>query len=83
MKAVPIQGEPFRFQVSSRSKDGHAHVVDWLANPPSCSCNAYAYNARNHFLEHGTPYLCAHLITARNQCWLEIIDDTKQKILAE
>ena len=83
MKATPIQGEPFRFLVSSRSKDGHDHVVDWMGDPPSCSCSSYAYGNRKHMLEHGTPYLCAHLKAARDQCWLEIIEDAKEKILEQ
>ena len=81
MTVTPIQGQPFRFQVSSRSRVGHFHIVDWLE--PSCSCETFAYKNRSHLETTGKPYLCGHLLAAREQCWDDILEDVRSRELTQ
>jgi len=82
MTVTPILGEPFHFQVSSRSRPGHIHYAHWL-NGPSCSCETFSYKNREHLAKTGKNYVCAHLQAAKDQCWDEMIENVKEQLLAK
>ena len=82
MKVTAIMGRQFCFFVSSRS-GGEDRMVDWLNDPPSCTCPAWGMKQRAHHQNTGLPYLCAHLKAARNHSWLEIVEHSKEQLLSQ
>jgi len=80
MKVTPITGRPFCFYVESRS-GGDDRFVDWLEE--SCTCPDWGMKQRAHREKTGTPYICAHLEAAKNHCWNEILEHTKEQLLAQ
>ena len=87
MKVTPIMNRPFVWLVDSRSEPGTQHTVSWLGDSmdsgPTCSCRQWAMKNRQHFSQHGTNFLCAHLIAAKDQSWLEMIESVKEQLLAQ
>lgn len=83
MTVSPIQGQPLRYEVSSRSNPEHVHYCDWMQDPPTCSCPAYAYNARRHMQNTGQPYLCAHLMAAKEHEWANYVETAREMMLSQ
>ena len=81
MKVTPIMGEAFHFQVQSRTNENQVHFVNWLH--VTCSCPSFAYKNREHKGRTGKNYVCAHLQAAKDHTWEEIIEHTKEQLLAQ
>lgn len=81
MKVEPINGEVMRFYVTSESNPEQRHLVDWLV--PACGCASWTCRHRKHEQATGTPYLCKHLIAAREWSWAEMIETIKEQTLAQ
>lgn len=82
MKVTPVMGRPFAFYVQSRS-GGEDRFVDWLNQPPTCTCPDWGMRQRTHFMETGKPYLCDHLTESREHCWNEILEHTREQTLSQ
>ena len=81
MKVTPIMGEVFHFQVESRSRPNHHHFANWLT--VTCTCEQWAYKNREHLERTGKNYVCAHLQAAKDSCWEEIVEHTKEQLLTQ
>mgnify|MGYP001019131406 CR=1 FL=1 len=72
-KVEAITGAPFCWRVQSRSNPSQYHVVRWLDEPPSCSCNDWSLRHRQYEADTGKPYLCYHLREAKEFAWSDLI----------
>jgi len=81
MTSTPIMGEPFHFQVTSRSRPGHIHYANWLR--VTCSCEQWGYKNREHLAKTGSNYVCPHLECAKETCWLELLESVREQLLAK
>lgn len=79
----PIMGRPFSFWVQSRTDPAHRHLVSWLGEPPSCTCHDWSMRNRKHTLETGSPYVCFHMIAAKDQCWSEMLEGVREQLLSQ
>jgi hypothetical protein len=86
MKIEPILGRPFCWQVQSQSAPSTYHLVNWLgdslAGGPTCSCTSWAMNNRRAQQE-GKPFLCRHLLAAKEHCWQELLESVREQILSQ
>lgn len=78
MTVKPVVGQPFVFEVSSRSRPGVVHLVNWLR--VDCSCETWAYKKREHKEATGKNYVCAHMEASRDHCWNEILEHTREQV---
>lgn len=87
MKVTPIMGRPFVWLVDSRSEAGVQHTASWVGDSmdsgPTCSCRSFAMKNRQHFAQHGTNFICAHLQACKDTAWGEMIEDVKEQLLAK
>lgn len=81
MTVTPIMGEAFHFKVSSRSRPGVEHYANWLH--VTCSCETFSYKNREHKERTGKNYVCAHLLAAKESCWEEILEHTREQLLSQ
>lgn len=71
MTPKPINGEPTRFQVQSRSNPRHTHIVDIAENFPLGACDCIHYTCtiwpayRKLKEKPLVPKRCAHLVACR------------------
>jgi len=80
---APITGRVLCYHVQSRSDPNTFHMVDWLGEPPYCTCNDHFKTSKKKSEGLGAPYLCHHLIAARDYGWGEYINIAKEHLLAE
>jgi hypothetical protein len=81
MKVTPILGEVGRYRVESRSKaDTPEHTCDILSS--ECGCRSWVCNHASHLRRHGHPYLCAHLLTAREYAFNEYLEVMREVSLS-
>ncbi len=81
MKVEAIMGQPFQFQVQSRTNESQVHFVNWLHC--TCSCASFSFKNREHRGRTGKNYVCAHLAAAKDHCWETILDHTRTELLAQ
>jgi hypothetical protein len=81
MKVEAIMGQPFEFTVSSRSNPTAVHYCNWLE--VTCSCPGFSFKNREHRGRTGKNYVCAHLQAAKDHCWEEILEHTREELLAQ
>jgi hypothetical protein len=78
MTVTEIQSQPFCFEVSSRSRPGLKHTVNWLRR--DCTCETFSYKNRECRETTGKNYLCPHLIASKDHCWETILAHTREQL---
>ncbi len=73
----PIDGEPFRFHVRSRSRQDIRHLVDVEEN--RCSCEHAEFRVNPHLNKGESAARCWHLQMARDFLLDNLIEKLKYK----
>lgn len=80
---VPVQGRPLVFHVQSRTEPNTFWFVDWTATPPLCTCHDFFKRGKQKAEASGEPYLCYHLLAAKDEGWRNYVETVKEITLAQ